>query len=201
MRLIMIFAALQGLHLTASFRLKKQIFPLFIASNLFKAAYMTSTSSSNTCDSLVDNIHENDTLYPGTAVFRMKNIHCRVKSLKSDQLNEDWESVRRHILWAGGFKDLPNNQPGQGYTGHSFNDYNHCDLTPMRDDEAENENGGRVKGIHSSNKLGAGIKIASLTEVGPGGSWSTCMMGCNSDPPRDVAHIQFKSRIAFKLVW
>ena len=26
-------------------------------------------------------------------------------------------------------------------------------------------------------------------------------MGCNSEPPRDVAHMQFKSRIAFKLVW
>merc|ERR1719231_210665 len=27
------------------------------------------------------------------------------------------------------------------------------------------------------------------------------MMGCNRDPPADVAHLQFKSRIAFKLVW
>ena len=27
------------------------------------------------------------------------------------------------------------------------------------------------------------------------------MIGCNSDPPRDVAHVQFNSRIAFKLVW
>lgn len=26
-------------------------------------------------------------------------------------------------------------------------------------------------------------------------------MGCNKVPPRDVAHIQFRSRIAFKLVW
>ena len=36
---------------------------------------------------------------------------------------------------------------------------------------------------------------------GPGGSWSTCAMGCNRSPPQDVAHIQFRSRIAFKLVW
>lgn len=50
-------------------------------------------------------------------------------------------------------------------------------------------------------QLGAGIKIASIEELGPGGSWSTCMMGCNQDPPRDVAHVQFNSRIAFKLVW
>lgn len=26
-------------------------------------------------------------------------------------------------------------------------------------------------------------------------------MGCNNNPPSDVAHIQFRSRIAFKLVW
>lgn len=35
----------------------------------------------------------------------------------------------------------------------------------------------------------------------PGGSWSTCMYGANQTPPQDVAHIQFQSRIAFKLVW
>ena len=29
----------------------------------------------------------------------------------------------------------------------------------------------------------------------------TCMIGCASDPPSDVAHVQFNSRIAFKLVW
>lgn len=26
-------------------------------------------------------------------------------------------------------------------------------------------------------------------------------MGCNKDPPQDVAHLQFRARIAFKLVW
>ena len=26
-------------------------------------------------------------------------------------------------------------------------------------------------------------------------------MGCNKNPPSDVAHIQFQSRVAFKLVW
>lgn len=34
-----------------------------------------------------------------------------------------------------------------------------------------------------------------------GGSWSTCMIGANKSPPQDVAHLQFKSRVAFKLVW
>ena len=27
------------------------------------------------------------------------------------------------------------------------------------------------------------------------------MIGCNKSPPSDVAHVQFQSRIAFKLVW
>jgi hypothetical protein len=48
---------------------------------------------------------------------------------------------------------------------------------------------------------GPGIRTASLPELGPGGSWTTCMIGCAQNPPRDVAHIQFRSRIAFKLVW
>ena len=32
-------------------------------------------------------------------------------------------------------------------------------------------------------------------------SWSTCILGAARDPPSDVAHVQFRSRIAFKLVW
>ena len=112
-----------------------------------------------------------DPQYPGTAVQRLNNIHIRVKSLTQDQLNSDWESVRRSILWAGGLRDLPNAIPGKGYTGHSFNDFNHCDLTPMRGEVSSNENQGRVSGIHQSNQLGPGISIASLPELGPGGSW------------------------------
>ena len=71
----------------------------------------------------------------------------------------------------------------------------------MLGEVAHNQNQGQVNGIHYSNKLGPGIEIASLPELGPGGSWSTCMIGCNSEPPRDVAHLQFRSRVAFKLVW
>lgn len=88
-----------------------------------------------------------------------------------------------------------------GYTGHSFNDYNHVDLTTMNDGTVMNTNNGEVKQIARGNLLGPGIQIASLPELGPGGSWSTCANGCNQDPPRDVAHVQFRSRIAFKLVW
>ena len=71
----------------------------------------------------------------------------------------------------------------------------------MLGEVSHNENLGQVNGIHYSNKLGPGIEIASLPELGPGGSWSTCMLGCNANPPQDVAHLQFRSRIAFKLVW
>ncbi len=45
---------------------------------------------------------------------------------------------------AGGLRDLPDAAPGRGYTGHSFNDYNHCDLTTMNDSVAQNENRGQV---------------------------------------------------------
>jgi len=143
-----------------------------------------------------------DQEYPGTAVQRLNAVQKRVNVIAEDgSLYGKWEDVRRRLLWAGGLKDLTSSVPGQGYTGHSFNDWNHVDLTTMLDDEQENLNNGLVKGIAIGNRLGPGIKIASLPELGPGGSWSTCAMGCNKDPPSDVAHIQFKSRIAFKLVW
>lgn len=139
--------------------------------------------------------------YPGTAVDRMMAVRARVQGVPQDAWNDSWENVRRKILWAGGLKDLPEAIPGQGYTGHSFNDYNHVDLTTMRDGASDNENDGAVKGIAIGNQLGNGIRVASLPELGAGGSWSTCAIGCNKDPPQDVAHVQFRSRIAFKLVW
>ena len=71
----------------------------------------------------------------------------------------------------------------------------------MRDSLADNENDGAVKGIAIGNHLGDGIRIASIPELGPGGSWSTCALGCSKEPPQDVAHVQFRARIAFKLVW
>lgn len=142
-----------------------------------------------------------DREYPGTAVERMEAIRERARSLTTESLSQDFESARKLILWAGGLRDLQNAMPGYGYTGHSFSDWNHCDLTAMHSEESTNENQGAVQGIAYGNQLGPGIKIASLEELGPGGSWSTCIMGCNQNPPRDVAHLQFKARIAFKLVW
>jgi hypothetical protein len=142
-----------------------------------------------------------DSAYPGTAVERMLAVRVRVKELTEQDLNGKWEDVRRKILWAGGLRDLPEAVPGQGYTGHSFNDFNHVDLTCMAGEVSDNKNDGSVKEIAIGNMLGAGIRIASLEELGSGGSWSTCAIGCNKDPPSDVAHIQFQSRVAFKLVW
>merc|ERR1719469_711432 len=142
-----------------------------------------------------------DPEYPGTAVARMLAARTRVSGLTHDDLNGQWENVRRRILWAGGLKDLTSANPVEGYTGHSFNDFNHVDLTCMLDETSDNKNDGSVKGIAVGNHLGPVVRIASMPELGPGGSWSTCMIGCGESPPHDVAHIQFKSRIAFKLVW
>lgn len=159
------------------------------------------STSSKAAEPVVDD--PVDPVYPGTATQRLRSIHARVADLASTphSLDGDWEEVRKKVLWAGGLRDLTGSRPGQGYTGHSFNDWNHCDLTAMRGQEAHNINGGAVEGIAQHNQLGPGIKIASLEELGPGGSWSTCMMGCDREPPADVAHLQFKSRIAFKMVW
>jgi hypothetical protein len=157
------------------------------------ATHMFSLSSSST---------DVDVVYPGTAVQRLKSVRERVILLRSShQLNGTWEEVRRSLLWAGGLRDLTSVAPGKGYTGHAFNDFNHCDLTTMLEHFADNENNGQLTVIHARNPLGEGIKIASLPDLGPGGSWTTCILGNNLNPPQDVAHVQFRSRIAFKLVW
>ena len=137
-----------------------------------------------------------DPEYPGTAVLRLENARLRVRELvQRDELsNVPWEDIRKRLLWAGGLRDLPDARPGQGYTGHCFNDWNHVDLTPIADDVSDNQNEGHVPGIARGNLLGPGIRIASLPELGPGGSWTTCAA-------QDVAGLQFKARIAFRLVW
>ena len=143
-----------------------------------------------------------DPVYPGTAVARLEAVHQRLAAIPQSELDGPWPDARRALLRAGGLRDLPDARPGQGYTGHAFNDYNHCDLTTMLGDVQDESNAdGSVAEISRSNLLGPGIREASLPELGEGGSWSTCTNGCASEPPRDVAHVQFRSRIAFKLVW
>lgn len=127
---------------------------------------------------LVPSMHsetlDNDSVdedYPGTSVIRMMKIRKRVLVMTEEELNGDWLIVRKHILTAGGMKDSTTLPRWHGYTGHSFNDFNHCDLTAMRNDEVV------------THLLGPGVQIASMPELGPGGSWSTCMMGCEENPP------------------
>ena len=191
---------------------------------------------------------ELDPDYPGTAVERMQAVRQRAASLTPSELSRDWSSfVRPRLLWAAGMRDVRDAAPGQGYTGHAFNDAIHVDATAMLDGDALND--GRVRGVAIGNRLGPGIAAASLTELGPGGSWSTCQATSSplssprpaedsgvahlqvtpsphrrtAAPPRRRAaaplhllhlplcaqlpvpavprRLQFRSRIAFKLVW
>jgi hypothetical protein len=96
----------------------------------------------------------------------------RARSLSPAELNSDWPAVRRRILWAAGLRDLTDVAPGAGYSGHAFNDDNHCDATCMLDDVSHNLNEGpeRLPSIAVGNKLGPGIVTASDPELGPGGA-------------------------------
>jgi len=174
------------------------IFPLRVSKRLV-STHFSMESASGKGDSEPTSPLESK--YPGTAVTRLNNVHKRVSQLSEQDLKADWQEVRRKLLWAGGLRDLPDAMPGMGYTGHAFNDYNHVDLTTMIDQVSDNQNDGSIVEIARGNLLGPGIRIASDPSLGEGGSWSTCANGCHMNPPQDVAHIQFRSKIAFKLVW
>merc|ERR1711916_26072 len=73
--------------------------------------------------------------------------------------------------------------------------------TAMTKEAEYNENDGSVQQVTKGNNLGSAIEAGSDPSLGEGGSWCTCMIGSGEDPPNDVAHTQFHSRIAFKLVW
>lgn len=128
-------------------------------------------------------------------------VRSQVADVISDDLNWNWKNVRQRILWVGGLKDLCTSIPGQEYTGHLFNDYNHVNLTCMLDQATVNLNDCSVKQIAVWNWSRPGIQIDTLLELGTGSSWSTCANGCDQKPLQDVAHIQFWSRIEFKLAW
>ncbi|KAH8054209.1 hypothetical protein JL722_8940 [Aureococcus anophagefferens] len=120
--------------------------------------------------------------YAGTAEERRQAVFDRIKTLGIRGFAEPWPKTRRNMLWAGGLKDEPR-------TRGAFSDYNHCDLVCMLPSVFDESNAdGAVKGISTSNALGEAIRGASLAELGAGGSWATCMLGCGSEPPRDVAH-------------
>jgi len=134
-----------------------------------------------------------DPKYPGTAVVRLATVLKRVRETTS--FDGPWADVRRRLLAAGGLKE-------DRSTSHAFNDDNHCDLTTMESSVSfEHNANGAIAQISRGNQLGPHIQQASLPEVGAGGSWSTCTNGAHMTPPNDVAHTQFSSRVAFKLVW
>ena len=105
------------------------------------------------------------------ALTRMENAVARARSLTEEQLSGDWEDVRGLLLWAAGLRDIRDAAPGEGYTGHCFNDFNHVDATTMTLDVSDNENRGAVQGIAFGNRLGPGIRVASDPDLGPGGTW------------------------------
>ncbi|XP_075255204.1 uncharacterized protein LOC142347924 [Convolutriloba macropyga] len=137
-----------------------------------------------------------DNAYPGTACGRLLEVTNRVLNLGENALvGKSWQDIRSILLWCGGLKEIAS-------TGHAFMDDNHCDLTTMLGNVQKNSNeSGEIPQISKQNFLGDHIKRSSVADLGEGGSWSTCTNGCNQIPPHDVAHVQFKSRIAFKLVW
>ena len=125
----------------------------FLVQSTFLCTAMANFATSTAADQIPAN-EAIDHQYPGTAVARMHAARNRIRSLTYEQLNGDWEDVRRNLLWAGGLRDLVNVPPGQGYTGHSFNDFNHCDLTAMQAEVTDADNNGQVAGIAVHNPLG-----------------------------------------------
>ena len=143
-----------------------------------------------------------DPQYPGTAVHRLGVITRKVRAIPQDVLDGPWEPARRALLDAAGLR-------ADRSTNHAFNDDNHCDVTPMLSGVQQESNAdGAVAQISRGNLLGPHIQAASVVDGDfacaggdAGGSWSTCTNGAHQNPPKDVAHVQFRSRVAFKLVW
>ena len=152
---------------------------------------------SSRCNKIKDN-KKGGCKYLGTSEKRLKTIHNNISLLTINDLNGRWNYIREKLLFAGGLKN-------EYRTSHIFNDYNHCDLTPIKKDFFENENKGKVENINKKNYLGNVINECSINNnhnfTDNDGSWGTCMIGCGKNPPQDVAHIQFQSKIAFKLIW
>ena len=119
------------------------------------AAVLSTTTTTVSAAAMTSAPRVVDPLYPGTSVARLNAAHERIGSLKPEALTGEWEGVRQQLLWCAGLKDLQNAAPGQGYTGHAFNDANHCDATTMLGDVSHNLNEAgpnRVSGIAIGNR-------------------------------------------------
>ena len=71
--------------------------------------------------------------YSGTALARMITCRQRASSLSFSEVTDQWSIVRKRLLWAAGLKDI-SFQDGytHGVTTHGFNDWNHVDVTCMK---------------------------------------------------------------------
>jgi hypothetical protein len=63
-----------------------------------------------------------DPLYPGTAWERLHSVQERIQELVANHsfINQEWETIRRSLLWAGGLRDLPQAIPGQVRMYYSY---------------------------------------------------------------------------------
>jgi len=132
----------------------------------------------------------------GTATKRLEAARERARSLDPD-LTGDWEGIRKQLLKAAGLA-------AKDETSHCFNDFNHVSAMTVVQENRNNKHDGQVQGMAVGNQLGDGIASASLNDgkgFEKGGSWCTCAIGAGKEPPFDVAHHQFKSEVAFYLVW
>ncbi|CEM02052.1 unnamed protein product [Vitrella brassicaformis CCMP3155] len=116
---------------------------------------------------------------------------------KEVSLNGDFSEVRRQLVSACGLKN-------SYQTGHCFGDYNHVDCCTMQMEYSTELNNNRVAGMHATNPLAHVINPNSIQDSSfadaQGGSWCTCHIGAGNNK-QDVCHIQFQSKIGFKLVW
>ena len=138
-------------------------------------------------------------MYPGTAVARMLASRERAAPPRLRELGK-WEASQSSSSGRRACATSPTWRPA-GYTGHAFNDANHCDATTMLKVSHNLSEAGkdRVAAIAVGNRLGPGIEVASLPELGEAAADPRVLMVAHG-PPRDVAR-RFRSRIAFKLVW
>mmetsp|Transcript_11007 Transcript_11007/g.32883 ORF Transcript_11007/g.32883 Transcript_11007/m.32883 type:complete len:255 (-) Transcript_11007:132-896(-) len=174
-----------------------QLAPVVVGSLLLVLWAKGTVSASDTyCSS------RSNACYPGTATDRNVQVGRLAAAIPRSTLDGQWPRARSALLAACLLEDNETVMPGMGYTGHCFNDFNHVDCCTMAGSRAHNENNGQVDGIAYRNPLGHGIQAASIAFGEEGsGSWCTCQIGADRDPPRDVCHVQFGSAIGFKLVW
>ena len=181
-------------HRSASLRAFGALFVAFAG----RSATGTASSSSR-ANSIVARAMSADREYAGTAVERTTNGRARGEPERERSLQGLGIRGATDRFYGRRAFGPERRRPGKGKHRHCFNDFNHVDATTMSMDDADNENEGRVAGMHRTNALGEGIRGASDRALGQ--FVVRDILGSNLEPPRDVAHVQFRSKIAWKLVW